>query len=287
VIVLKAENIGYEYPGHPDGRGTQTPVPALSGVDLSLKAGECVVILGPNGAGKSTLLKLLAGLLKPTTGSVEIHGRDAFKDSKLLAGKAGMLFQDPDDQIFLPTVEEDVAFGPANLGMANEEIRRAVERSIESVGIRELRKRAPHNLSHGEKKRVALAGILAMSPDILLLDEPTANLDPQGRAMLLELLKSTGSSMVVATHDVDAAVELADRVLVLDRNVLGKGDPENIFGNEALLAKARLIAPAVFSVFSSMKDAGIYSGRLPMTRETAAAAIKESGKWMRTSSKRE
>jgi len=277
MAVLIAEKLFYEYPGTPAGTGVDGGA-ALSGVSLSLEKGRCIVILGPNGAGKTTLLKLLAGLLKPSSGRTLIYGKDAYRDAKEVVGKTGLLFQDPDDQIFLPTVEEDVAFGPVNLGRPPGEVREVIEEVMESVGISHLTARAPHHLSYGEKKRVALAGLLAMSPGILLLDEPTSNLDPEARAQLLDLLKSTGKSMVVATHDVDAAAVLADRILVLNRTVLGEGEPHDIFADRELLNKARLRAPVVFSIFSRMKKAGIHPGKVPITEEEAVRTVDGMGK---------
>jgi cobalt/nickel transport system ATP-binding protein len=218
---------------------------ALDGLSISVQKGEKVALVGPNGAGKSTLLSLMAGLLPPSRGVVEVMGTPLTKKQ---AGPArrhvGLLFQDPDDQLFMPTVQEDVAFGPMNMGLGEEEVRARVDGALRSTSMEGYRERAPHRLSIGEKKRVALAGLLAMSPDVLLLDEPTANLDPQGRRELINVLKEREETLVLATHDLAIAFELATRVIVLDRNVLFDGDFARLLSAPEVLKQARLELPS-------------------------------------------
>jgi cobalt/nickel transport system ATP-binding protein len=204
-----------------------------------------VALVGPNGAGKSTLLNLMAGLFAPSQGTVAVMGTPL---TRKLVGPArrhvGLLFQDPDDQLFMPTVQEDVAFGPMNMGMDENEVRKRVEEALRSTSMEGYRERAPHRLSIGEKKRVALAGLLAMSPEILLLDEPTANLDPQGRRELINVLKGREETLVLATHDLAIALELASRVIVLDKKVLFDGDPARLLKDPEVLRQARLELPS-------------------------------------------
>jgi cobalt/nickel transport system ATP-binding protein len=204
-----------------------------------------VALVGPNGAGKSTLLNLMAGLLPPSRGVVEVMGAPLTKKQVGPARRhVGLLFQDPDDQLFMPTVQEDVAFGPMNLGLGEEEVRARVDGALRSTSMEGYRERAPHRLSIGEKKRVALAGLLAMSPDILLLDEPTANLDPQGRRELINVLKGRGETLVLATHDLAIAFELATRVIVLNRKVIFDGDFARLLNAPEVLKQARLELPS-------------------------------------------
>ncbi len=180
--VMKLENVWYRYPERPY---------ALEDISLAIANGERVSLVGPNGAGKSTLLHLMAGLYFPNKGKVEVQGTPLTKkDARLVRQKVGFLFQDPDDQIFMPSVWEDVAFGPINMGLEEAEVRDRVDKAMVLAGIPDFKDRVPHRLSIGEKKRVAIAGLLAMSPPMLLLDEPTANLDPQGRRDLVNILES-------------------------------------------------------------------------------------------------
>ncbi|MDD4307937.1 MAG: ABC transporter ATP-binding protein, partial [Thermoplasmata archaeon] len=209
---IKLEGISFEYD---DG------IRALENINLQIPEGRCVAILGPNGAGKSTLLKITAGLLAPTKGKISVFGKELA--AKVVCRDVGMVFQDPDDQIFMPRVRDDIAFGPINLGLEKAEVERRVEKAMKISGIEGFDDRVPHHLSYGEKKRVAMAGILAMEPKILLLDEPTANLDPESRAGIMTFIKGLGKTVVLATHDIEAAAEMADMIYVLDGNVLAHG----------------------------------------------------------------
>lgn len=243
---------------------------ALENVNMVVEACECVAILGPNGAGKSTLLKIMAGLLKPTSGMVEVMGQKLTgKSANEPIKSIGILFQDPDDQLFMPRVWDDVAFGPMNQGMTGSELEKRVNDALRIAGIEELAERVPHHLSYGEKKRVAIAGILAMKPKILLLDEPTANLDPRGRKQLMDLLGTLGCTIIIATHDMEAAAAMADSIYILNRKVLAQGSKREVLCNGELLKKAGLEMPTIAQVFSELKKKGRYSGEIPLTVEEA------------------
>jgi len=196
---------------------------ALKGVSLKIEKGEMVALLGKNGAGKSTLFLHLNGIYEPDEGKVFIDGEELKYDKKSLLKfrqKVGIVFQNPDDQIFAPTVEEDVAFGPLNLGLSMEEVQDRVEEALERVGMSGFEKTAPHHLSGGQKKRVAIAGILAMKPEIMVLDEPTAGLDPQGVTNLVKLLKELneeGNTIVMITHDPTIAVNAKRVVEIIEK----------------------------------------------------------------------
>ena len=192
---------------------------ALKGVSLRVAAGECVALLGPNGSGKSTLLLHLNGILpdKPD-GAVKIMGAAVGAENlEIVRRQVGLVFQDPDDQLFCPTVQEDVAFGPLQLGLSEAEAGARVEKMLGLVGLAGFGRRATHHLSHGEKRRVCLAGVLACEPAILVLDEPTSDLDPRGRREFKALLREIPATKLIATHDLELAVELCARAVVLDR----------------------------------------------------------------------
>jgi len=218
---------------------------ALRGVDLRVLSGEAVAIVGANGAGKSTLLQHLNGLLLPASGTVHIDGM-AVTPATLpeVRRRVGFVFQDADDQLFMPTVQDDVAFGPLNLGLPAPEVRSRVQAALAAVGATALAARAPYRLSGGEKRAVAIAGVLAMSPSILVLDEPTAGLDPAGRRRLIELLRSFSLTRVIATHDLDLALAICPRVLVLhEGRVLADGAPRTLFADVELLRRCHLEPP--------------------------------------------
>jgi len=233
---------------------------ALENVDLSIEAGEFVAILGHNGSGKSTLAKHLNGLLLPSTGDVWINGMNT-KDEQYLwdiRQTVGMVFQNPDNQIVATTVEEDVAFGPENLGLKRELIRERIDEALQIVGMSDFSKAAPHNLSGGQKQRVAIAGVIAMRPRCLVLDEPTAMLDPVGRREVLETIKrlnrEEGITVVLITHFMDEAVE-AHRVVVMDDGkVVQQGPPVKIFQKMELLRKLRLDVPPVVELASRLRQ---------------------------------
>ncbi len=214
---LRFEQVGYRYP---DGHE------ALHDVSFELTHGEKAALVGANGAGKTTLLLHADGLLLPTTGQVVVGGIPITRRTlPTIRRTVGYLFQQPDDQLFMPTVEEDVAFGPANMGLDDAEIERRVAEALAAVGATELRHRAPGRLSGGEKKRVAIATVLAMEPSILVMDEPTASLDPPARRQLLELIRTFRHTMLIATHDMELVRELCTRTLVLHRGTLVADGP--------------------------------------------------------------
>lgn len=236
---------------------------ALKGVSLKIEKGEMVALLGKNGAGKSTLFLHLNGIYEPDEGKVFIDGEELKYDKKSLLKfrqKVGIVFQNPDDQIFAPTVEEDVAFGPLNLGLSMEEVQDRVEEALERVGMSGFEKTAPHHLSGGQKKRVAIAGILAMKPEIMVLDEPTAGLDPQGVTNLVKLLKELndeGITIVISTHEVDLVPDYANRVFVLvGGELIAEGTPKDIFSQPDILESANLKIPIVTELFQQIEAEG-------------------------------
>ncbi|MCX7622178.1 MAG: ABC transporter ATP-binding protein [Thermomicrobium sp.] len=242
--VFELTAVSYAYHGR---------IVALDGVDLTVRAGETLVVLGPNGSGKSTLLKVLDGLYRPTSGRFLAFGRDvtaAADDPELgywLHRRVGLVFQEPDVQLFSPTVFDDVAFGPLQLGWPPEQVRASVTRVLAELRLAHLADRAPYELSGGEKKRVALATVLVMEPEVVLLDEPTANLDPRSRAELIDLLaalQARGRTLVIATHELDLAALLATRVVVFgerEHRPIAEGAPEEILADQDLLRRANLV----------------------------------------------
>jgi cobalt/nickel transport system ATP-binding protein len=219
--------------------------PALGGVSFKIHHGESVAIVGANGAGKSTLLLHLNGYLTPTEGKVRIGDFQLTKDTvQEIRRTVGMVFQDPDDQLFMSTVFDDVAFGPLNLGLTPDEVATRVEKALETVGVSQLSNRPPHRLSSGQKRRVAIASVLSMSPDILVMDEPSAGLDPQARTQLIGLLNTFKHTKIIASHDLDMVVDLCERTIVMhDGQVRADGPTKEIFANEKLLASCCLEKP--------------------------------------------
>ena len=210
--IIQTENMSFTYP---DGTS------ALNNINIEINEGERVAIVGPNGAGKSTLFSHFNGISKPTSGLIKIDGQPmSYKKNDLMEirQKVGLVFQNPDDQLFAPTVIEDVAFGPMNLGLSDEEVDERVEESLKMVGMGGLEKKAPHHLSGGQKKRVSIAGILAMRPEIMVLDEPTTGLDPKGVEQVMEILymlNQEDMSIIIASHDVEMVTQFADKIFVL------------------------------------------------------------------------
>jgi cobalt/nickel transport system ATP-binding protein len=234
--VIAIENLSYSYP---DGQ------PALRGVSLSINEGETVALMGPNGAGKSTLLLHLNGLLHSHDGKVSVLGQAVEEGNlKVVRKQVGLVFQNPDDQLFSPTVFDDVAFGPLNLGMSPDKVRRVVREALDSVGMAGYEKRSPHHLSLGEKRRIAIATVLAMSPRVLVLDEPTSNLDPGGKWHLIGLLRKLPGTKLIVSHDLELVQALCPRVIIMDRgSVIADGDREVILKDRVLLAAHSLAAP--------------------------------------------
>ena len=241
---LQIDGLAYEYP---DG------MRALHDVTLQIARGERVALLGPNGSGKTTLVKHLNGILVGSSGSVRVDGtlvdiqdREGLRRTR---SAVGIVFQDPDDQLFMPTVKEDVAFGPYNMGMRGEDLDLVVKGALDRVGMWEMRDRPPHHLSFGQRRRVAVATVLSMAPKIIVLDEPSSNLDPASRRELAEILQSLDITLLMVTHDLPYALELCDRALVLaDGHIVADGSTRDILRDETLLARHRLELPAGFSV---------------------------------------
>jgi len=223
---------------------------ALRGVSFRVAPGECVALLGPNGSGKSTLLLHLNGILPEKlsgNGAVKILGElvDA-QNIETIRRQVGLVFQDPDDQLFCPTVQEDVAFGPQQLGLSETEISARVEKSLAQVGLAGFGHRATHHLSHGEKRRVCLAGVLACEPTILILDEPTSDLDPRGRREFKALLRQIPATKLIATHDLELAVELCARTMVLDHGeIVADGPTVRLLNDEGLMLAHGLECPHI------------------------------------------
>ena len=224
---------------YPDGRV------ALDGVDLTVAPGERVAVLGPNGSGKTTLVLHLNGILRPTAGTVTVDGRPVAEPHLAeVRRRVGLVFQDPDDQLFMPTVGQDVAFGPANLGMRDDALRQRVAEALGLVGMGDVADRAPHHLSLGQRRRVALATVLAMDPTVLVFDEPSANLDPQARRELADVVTRLGLTTIVVTHDLLYAAELCERAVVLDAGrIVTDGPTFDLLGDADLLAAHRLELP--------------------------------------------
>lgn len=240
---LVVRGVRYTYP---DGQ------PALSGVDLTVAAGERVALLGPNGAGKTTLALHLNGILAGegtvTVGGLAVNPADRAGLAEIRR-RVGIVFQDPDDQLFLPTVAEDVAFGPANLGLRGAALRERVEAALAAVGMTEHRHRAPHHLSYGQKRRVAVAGVLAMQPELLVLDEPSSNLDPAARRELAEIVARLPVTVLMVTHDLPYAYQLCPRSVILDAGrIVADGPTADLLRDAELLARHRLELPYGFAV---------------------------------------
>lgn len=226
--IVEVVDLRYSYPDS---------TKALKGLSFRITHGESVAIVGANGAGKSTLLLHLNGYLTPQHGTVRIGDYPLTKETlQEIRRTVGMVFQDPDDQLFMPTVHEDVAFGPLNLGLPAHEVESRVKAALERVGAAALHNRPPYHLSGGEKRAVAIATVLAMSPDILVMDEPSSNLDPAARRRLINLLKSFQHTKIIATHDLDMVMDLCPRTIVFHHGkIAADGPTEDIFRNEALL----------------------------------------------------
>ncbi|MGV0853712.1 energy-coupling factor ABC transporter ATP-binding protein [Mycolicibacterium phlei] len=223
---------------------------ALDGVDLTVAPGQRVAVLGPNGAGKTTLMLHLNGVLTATAGTVRIGGvpltRKTIQD---IRRRVGLVFQDPDDQLFMPTVAQDVAFGPANFGLRGEELAARVRNALATVALTDVADRSPTHLSMGQRRRAALATVLACEPDILVLDEPSANLDPVARRELAETLSRLDATMLIVTHDLPYAAQLCDRAVVMDHGVVAADGPiADILSDAELLAAHRLELPWGFQV---------------------------------------
>lgn len=243
-LSVDVSDLHYAYP---DGHK------ALHGVNLQIKKGERVALLGPNGAGKTTLVMHLNGILEATEGSVTVSGLSINSEDKAgiktIRQRVGIVFQDPDDQLFMPTVFEDVAFGPTNMGLAPDVIEERSIHALKMVDMLEFKDRAPHHLSFGQRRRVAVATVLAMEPEILILDEPSSNLDPASRRELSEILLSLDVTILMVTHDLPYAYEICERSLILNKGqIVADGDTTQILRDTNLLSANRLELPKGFSI---------------------------------------
>ena len=234
--IVAMQDVGYKYPDN---------TTALQKISFSLVPGESVALIGGNGAGKSTMLSLLLGIVFPTEGTVSISGLELNRKTATAARRRiGMVFQNPDDQLFMPTVYDDVAFGPLNMGFSQEQTAKRVTEALEKVGALHLQRRSSQRLSVGEKRAVAIASVLSMTPEILLLDEPTAGLDPWSRRQLIVLLRQFTQTMIIATHDLDFVQDVCQRAIVLQRGwIIADGPAEHILRDRELLESCRLELP--------------------------------------------
>ena len=253
----------------------------INGVSLTVQKGEFLSVIGHNGSGKSTLSKHFNAILLPTGGQVLVEGMDTLDEEKCydIRRKVGLVLQNPDNQLVASIVEEDVAFGPENLGVEPKEIRKRVDEALKAVGMYEYRTFAPHKLSGGQKQRVAIAGILAMKPDCIVLDEPTAMLDPKGREEVLTAIhtlnKDHGITIVLITHNMDEAVT-SDRVIVMDGGkILTEGTPKDVFSQVELLKKHRLDVPQSTELCYKLRAYGVNIKELPLNIDECVKTLKE------------
>jgi cobalt/nickel transport system ATP-binding protein len=269
--LIETRNLCYSY------RSTDL---ALNNVNFIAGRKKRIAVIGANGAGKSTLFKHFNGILKPTSGEVLIRGEPITRQNIREVRKfVGIVFQNPDDQIFSPTVEQDVAFGPANLGLDGETVQHRVDEALRIVGIEDLRNRVPHHLSGGEKKRVSIAGIIAMEPQVMVMDEPTAGLDPQGVSDLVDFINTLpekyGMTVIISTHHLEIVPEIADEIWIMNRgSVVGKGTIQEVFVQEDLLNSARLQVPVLPRLIRSLQRQGV-DIRMGYSYDEVEAALSE------------
>lgn len=272
-IQLSTENLSFTYLD-----GTQ----ALKNINIEIEKGEKVAIIGPNGAGKSTLFSHFNGLTEPTSGCVKIEDKPiSFEKDELLKvrQKVGIVFQDPNDQLFAPTVKEDIAFGPMNLGLSYDEVEKRVEDALKMVGMENYEDKTPHHLSGGQQKRIAIAGIIAMKPELMILDEPTAGLDPDGVEKVLNImnqLNEEGMTLIISSHDIDMISKYADKIFVLyNGEIIESGNKNKIFSDMELLKKAHLRTPITTEILYNLKESGLNVNTEKISvKDTCAEIIK-------------
>ena len=279
--IISVEHLAFAYPGM-EG---QASVPVFEDLSLTIERGSFVAILGTNGCGKSTLAKHFNSILLPSGGKVYVGGIDTSDPDRIMAVRrcVGMVFQNPDNQIVANVVEEDVAFGPENLGIASPEIRRRVDKALKQVGMYEYREHAPHLLSGGQKQRIAIAGVIALEPKCIVLDEPTAMLDPRGRADVMETIlrlnREKGITVVLITHHMDEAA-MAQRVLVLHQGkVLSDGTPKEVFSQVEKLHTIGLAAPETVELCWELNKKGY---RLPLDELNPQECAQVLRDWLKT-----
>jgi cobalt/nickel transport system ATP-binding protein len=251
-MLFKIENLTHEY-----SDGTI----ALDDINVAFNRAERIALLGINGSGKTTLLNHLNGILKPTHGKILFDDKPLKYDAKSLLElrkRVGFVFQDPNDQLFAPTVKQDVAFGPLNLGIPQEQVKKIVADALQTVGMADFAEKPPHFLSLGQKKRVALAGVLAMQPEVIIMDEPTSNLDPIATSeilhLLLQLNKENGITLLLATHDVDMVPLFANKMFILKKGkLMAQGKPKELFSNTQLIREVNLRSPRIAHLFEVLK----------------------------------
>ncbi len=275
-VIIKFDNVSFAYKAD-EGETAATGV--VDGFSLDVPEGQFLAILGHNGCGKSTVAKLMNGILVPDSGKVTVDGMDTSDDEKVIDVRrtVGMVFQNPDNQIVATIVEDDVAFGPENLGVEPEEIRKCVDDALKAVGMYEFRGREPHRLSGGQKQRVAIAGVIAMNTKCIVMDEPTAMLDPQGRQEVMDTIrmlnKERGITVILITHYMDEAVK-ADRVVVMDKGELVlDNEPRKVFKNVEKLKALGLDVPQATELAYRLKQAGFPIADDILDEEECAAAI--------------
>ncbi len=269
--LLETRDLTYVYPGNVTG---------LEHVNFIAGRNARIAVIGANGAGKSTLFKHFNGILRPTSGTVLVHGEPITqKNIREVRKFVGLVFQNADDQIFSPTVEQDVAFGPMNLGLDAETVNHRVDEALAMVGIEHLRERVPHHLSGGEKKRVAIAGVIAMEPQVIVLDEPTAGLDPKGVKDLVgvinALAREYGITVIFSTHDVSLVPEVADHLYVMPRgSIVAEGRVSDVFADLELLSSVRLDVPVIPKLIRQLREEGIEIAMAYTLDEAKAAFLK-------------
>lgn len=261
--IIEAAKLAFEYKKYDENGEVEETIRAVDGVDLDVKKGDFVAVLGHNGSGKSTLAKQINAILTPTDGTLYVDGMDVRDEKNIwdVRKTAGMVFQNPDNQIIGTVVEEDVGFGPENLGVPADEIWKRVEESLKDVGMLEYRKSSPNKLSGGQKQRVAIAGVIAMEPKCIVLDEPTAMLDPNGRKEVIKtvrrLQKTKKVTVILITHYMEEVIE-ADQVFVMDKgHVVMHGTPKEVFSQEEKLKKYRLDVPQVTMLADELRKRGL------------------------------
>lgn len=273
--IIKIDNLVFDY-GSDDVNGQAER--AINGVSLDVMQGSFVAVIGQNGSGKSTLAKNLNGLLLPTGGAVYVKGWDTKDDEHIwdVRQTAGMVFQNPDNQLVSSVVEDDVAFGPENLGTEPAEIRRRVDEALDSVHMGEYKRKAPHLLSGGQKQRIAIAGVVAMRPECIIFDEPTAMLDPRGRADIMNIIRKLsddGITVILITHFMDEAVQ-ADRIVIMDKGkVFLDGTPEQVFSNVGRIRAINLDVPLAVEIAENLRSRGVDVPRDIITSERLADYI--------------
>ncbi len=275
--ILEIKNLSYKY-----GVGTPFEIAALDNINLSIEKGEMVAIIGHTGSGKSTLIQHFNALLKPSEGTILLDGRD-INENREMAHQArfrvGLCFQYPEYQLFESSVYKDIAFGPVNMGLDKAEIDRRVRKAAEFVGLKEsMFEKSPFDLSGGEKRRVAIAGVMAMEPEVLIMDEPAAGLDPRGRKVILDLIKNyrekTGSTVIIVSHSMEDVASVADRIIVLNKGKVAFNDTvDEVFFHESELCEMGLNIPQITKIFSELKKFGFNLNNNVYTVDDAAEEI--------------